>query len=87
LAGLSVVPIPCRGQARSRSGRFTRWLTSNDEFLGSLNASLVVDHFTLTVIANFAVMAISHTPSCNIYAPLPPLASMLPTGLYMFVLP
>ena len=43
--------------------------------------------FTLTVIANFAVMAISHTPSCNIYAPLPPLASMLPTGLYMFVLP
>src|SRR5579864_7090616 len=45
LAGLSVVPIPCRGQARSRSGRFTRWPTSSDEFLGSPNASLVVDHF------------------------------------------
>ncbi len=43
--------------------------------------------FTLTVIANFAVMAITHTPSWNIYASLPPLASMLLTGLYMFVLP
>jgi membrane protein CcdC involved in cytochrome C biogenesis len=43
--------------------------------------------FTLTVIANFAVMGMAQRPSCIVYAPLPPLFSMLLTGLYMFVLP
>ena len=43
--------------------------------------------FTLTVIANFAVMAVTPPPSWVVYAPLPPLFLMLLTGLYMFVLP
>jgi len=43
--------------------------------------------FTLTVIANFAVMAVRQPPSWIVYAPLPPLFLMLLTGLYMFVLP
>ena len=43
--------------------------------------------FTLTVIANFAVMAITQPPPWIVYAPLPPLFLMLFTGLYMFVQP
>jgi len=43
--------------------------------------------FTLTVIANFAVMAVRQPPPWIVYAPLPPLFLMLLTGLYMFVLP
>ena len=44
--------------------------------------------FTLTVIANFAVMGMGQrSPSWIVYAPLPPLFLMLLTGLYMFVLP
>ena len=44
--------------------------------------------FTLTVIANFAAMAVIGTPPAYIvYAPLPPLFLLLFTGLYMFALP
>lgn len=46
--------------------------------------------FTLTVIANFAVMAMrqgQQPPPLVTYAPLLPLALLLFTGLYMFVLP
>ena len=43
--------------------------------------------FTLTVIANFALMGMAQRPSWVVYAPLPPLFLMLLTGLYMFVLP
>ena len=43
--------------------------------------------FTLTVIANFAVMAVTKPPPWVVYSPLPPLLFMLLTGLYMFVLP
>jgi hypothetical protein len=43
--------------------------------------------FTLTVAANFAVMAIGTPPALIVYAPLPPLFLLLFTGLYMFVLP
>jgi hypothetical protein len=44
--------------------------------------------FTLTVIANFAVMGMGQRPPAWIvYAPLPPLFLMLLTGLCMFVLP
>jgi len=44
--------------------------------------------FTLTVIANFAALAQGGTPPAYItYSPLPPLALLLFTGLYMFVLP
>lgn len=43
--------------------------------------------FTVTVIANFAVMAFGQPPAWVVYAPLPPLFLLLFTGLYMFVLP
>ena len=44
--------------------------------------------FTLTVIANFAVMAGGNTPPAWItYSPLLPLFLLLFTGLYMFALP
>jgi cellulose synthase/poly-beta-1,6-N-acetylglucosamine synthase-like glycosyltransferase len=43
--------------------------------------------FTMTVIANFASMALGKPPAWIVYLPLPPLFLMLFTGLYMFVLP
>lgn len=44
--------------------------------------------FTLTVVANFAVMGlVGEPPMWLVYSPLPPLFLMLLTGLYMFVLP
>jgi hypothetical protein len=46
--------------------------------------------FTLTVIANFVALALRHgqqPPAWVTYAPLPPLALLLVTGLYLFVLP
>jgi hypothetical protein len=43
--------------------------------------------FTLTVIANFAAMTQGQPPAWVTYSPLAPLALLLFTGLYMFVLP
>ena len=44
--------------------------------------------FTLTVIANFAARAGGEEPAAWItYSPLPPLFSMLISGLYLFALP
>jgi hypothetical protein len=43
--------------------------------------------FTLTVIANFVVMTQGPPPAWVTYSPLLPLALLLFTGLYMFVLP
>ena len=43
--------------------------------------------FTVTVIANFVVMAQGTPPAWVTYSPLLPLALLLFTGLYMFVLP
>jgi hypothetical protein len=43
--------------------------------------------FTLTVIANFAVMSFGTPPAWITYSPLLPLALLLLTGLYMFVQP
>ena len=43
--------------------------------------------FTLTVIANFAAMTRGQPPAWVTYSPLLPLALLLLTGLYMFVLP
>ncbi|MEQ1952612.1 hypothetical protein [Mesorhizobium sp. CN2-181] len=43
--------------------------------------------FTITVIANFAAMAMGEPPAWLVYAPLPPLFLMLFSGLYMFALP
>ena len=43
--------------------------------------------FTVTVIANFAAMSRGTPPPWVTYSPLLPLALLLFTGLYMFVLP
>ncbi len=43
--------------------------------------------FTLTVIANFAAMALGQPAGWLVYAPLPPLFLLMFSGLYMFVLP
>ncbi|HEX2586270.1 MAG TPA: hypothetical protein VHL14_14175 [Steroidobacteraceae bacterium] len=43
--------------------------------------------FVLTVIANFAAMSRGTPPAWITYSPLAPLAFLILTGLYMFVLP
>ena len=43
--------------------------------------------FTVTVIANFVALARGEPPAWVTYSPLFPLALLLFTGLYMFVLP
>ena len=43
--------------------------------------------FTLTVIANFVVMATGQPPVWITYSPLPPLLLLLLTGLYLFARP
>jgi hypothetical protein len=43
--------------------------------------------FTLAVIANFVAMAAGTPPAWVTYSPLPPLALLLFSGLYLFALP
>lgn len=43
--------------------------------------------FTVAVIANFVAMAQGEPPAWITYSPLPPLALLLLTGLYLFALP
>ena len=43
--------------------------------------------FTLTVIANFIAMGFGKPPAWIVYSPLPFLFMLLPSGLYMLVLP
>ena len=43
--------------------------------------------FTLTVLANFAAMTQGPPPAWVTYSPLFPLALLLFSGLYLFVLP
>jgi hypothetical protein len=43
--------------------------------------------FTVTVIANFVALSRGEPPAWVTYSPLLPLAVLLFTGLYLFVLP
>ena len=43
--------------------------------------------FTLTVVGNFAAMAIGPVPMWLTYLPLAPLFLMLVSGLYLFAMP
>jgi hypothetical protein len=43
--------------------------------------------FTLTVVANFVALTQGPPPAWVTYSPLPPLALLLFSGLYLFVLP
>lgn len=55
------------------------WIRQSHRWLGIA--------LTLTVAANFLSMAFGPTPSVVVYAPLPPLALLLVSGLYMFFQP
>jgi hypothetical protein len=56
-----------------------RWIRQSHRWL-----SIV---FTVTVVANFAAMTRGQPPAWVTYSPLLPLALLLFSGLYLFVLP
>jgi hypothetical protein len=43
--------------------------------------------FTLTVVANFAAMTQGPPPVWITYSPLPPLALLMASGIYLFIVP
>ena len=43
--------------------------------------------FTVAVVANFVALSQGEPPAFITYSPLPPLALLLFSGLYLFVLP
>lgn len=55
------------------------WIRQGHRWLGIL--------LTLTILANFLVMAFGTPPPAIVYAPLAPLALLLVSGLYMFFQP
>lgn len=59
-------------RAKDRIRQFHRWLSMA---------------FVLTVVANFAAMTHGRPPAWITYSPLLPLALLLLTGMYLFVLP
>jgi len=59
--------------------RWNRWIRQTHRWLSIA--------FTATVIANFVAMSRGTPPAWVTYAPLLPLALLLFTGLYLFVLP
>jgi len=58
---------------------WNKWIRQGHRWLSIL--------FTVTVIANFATMAVGQPPAWVVYSPLLPLFLLLFSGLYMFVLP
>jgi heme A synthase len=58
---------------------FSKWVRQIHRWLSIL--------FTLTVIANFVALSRGQPPNWVTYSPLLPLALLLFSGLYMFVLP
>ncbi len=58
---------------------FNAWVRKTHRWLSII--------FTLTVIANFVVLSQGQPPNWVTYSPLLPLALLLFSGLYMFVLP
>jgi hypothetical protein len=57
----------------------SRWIRQTHRWLSMA--------FTVTVIANFAAMTQGQSPAWVTYSPLLPLALLLFSGLYLFVLP
>jgi heme A synthase len=55
------------------------WIRQSHRWLGVV--------LTVAILANFGVMAFRSPPPLVVYAPLAPLALLVITGLYMFVLP
>jgi hypothetical protein len=60
--------------------------TSSNHFIRQFHRWISIV-FTLTVIANFVAMTQGQPPALITYSPLLPLALLLFTGLYLFVLP
>ena len=58
---------------------WSRWIRQTHRWLSIA--------FTLTVIANFVALAQGTPPAWVTYSPLLPLALLLFSGLYLFVLP
>lgn len=58
---------------------WSKWIRQGHRWLSIL--------FTITVIANFATMAVGQPPAWVVYSPLLPLFLLLFSGLSMFVLP
>jgi hypothetical protein len=58
---------------------WNHWIRQTHRWLSML--------FTLTVIANLAAMTQGQPPAWVTYSPLFPLALLLLSGLYLFVLP
>lgn len=52
------------------------WIRQTHRWLGII--------LTLTILANFVVRALAPPPLVIVYAPLPPLALLVLSGLYMF---
>lgn len=60
-------------------GASNRWIRQTHRWLSIA--------FTLTVIVNFAVRVRGEPAAWITYSPLPPLALLLLSGLYLFALP
>ena len=58
---------------------WTKWIRQTHRWLSIA--------FTVTVIANFVALARGEPPAWVTYSPLLPLALLLFSGLYLFVLP
>jgi hypothetical protein len=57
----------------------TAWIRQGHRWLGIV--------LTLTILANFVAISFGEPPAPVVCAPLVPLALLLASGLYMFVLP
>jgi hypothetical protein len=66
-------------QARSLPLNWSGWIRQFHRWMSII--------FTLTVVANFAAMALGEPPAWVVYSPLLPLFLLLLTGLHMFALP
>ena len=63
----------------SKGTHMSKWIRKTHRWLGIA--------FTLTVVANFVVMAFGTPPAWVTYSPLLPLFLLMFSGLYLFVLP
>jgi heme A synthase len=63
----------------NNSSNWNHWIRQTHRWLSMA--------FTLTVIANLVAMARGTPPAWVTYSPLPPLALLLLSGLYLFALP
>ena len=83
-AGPGPLRHPCASSPHGcffrEAGMISRnWIRQGHRWLGMI--------LTLTILANFVAMLFGTPPSAIVYAPLPPLALLLFSGLFLFVQP